>query len=514
MGQRERARQDGISLVEVLVAMSVLAIVMTGFAHLVIGSVRNLSLSEARQQAYTAATRALESARSLAFEEIGHPRTDESGSPFSFDTFDPVAGTMAAPGTGETVWRLTGGAVGDAAPFRMQTDGLDLSTVVTHPDVDDPTQVRVTAVVEFDRGGQTEVLRQSTLVNRNVEWGLAQPRFSVSPVTAGIPIERGSERCVDHTVQNLGADDQYRLLVPDPTTDPVLASDYDLRFVEVRAGGVEVPLIPGALTAEYTTGATFGIRACYDAEATASTVEEVTLVLQSRIAEETSIDAAELASRSQQLVHGLDVVTERLLHLGSRNEEARDPGTPYVLVEDAPTLDTLVNFDTNVDARPGLLLPRAVESSATWEGRWRYALGPDRALTGAQLHFWYASPASLEGFPLPPEEEPTAPPDPEAPPAEEPPPEPPPTLTLVIELRRLDAAGSTLAVLHRTIATLPLDASTWMERTLELGVAAPVRFDAGDDLELAIACDPASASDCLLAFGATPFPTSLRVVFP
>src|SRR5690606_33074263 len=89
----------------------------------------------------------------------------------------------------------------------------------------------------------------------------------------------------------------------------------------------------------------------------------------------------------------------------------------------------------------------------------------------------------------------------------------PASQTLHVVVRRVDAggaAGSTLAS-----GDVPVNQTTggWAAREWSATVAA-TEIAAGEQLELAVACAPTSATDCLLAFDATAHPSALRVLFP
>lgn len=537
VGERRRAGQDGISLVEVLVAMSILGVVMTAFAQLVIGSLRSLALSEAQQRAHNAAVGALEYARVLNFDEVAHPWSiDDPDLPFGLSVFvpdgsgdiffDPGSGTLADPGgsspTAEKVFLdKDGGRVTPEEGYWARSDDLELYTIVTlPPDASAGTQVRVTVVVEFEVGGQREVLRQSTLISFADQRGLEQPKFTVDPVSAGVQIQRGyagDRHCVKHTITN-DVPDEYDV-------HHSFVDGYEITFTEVR-DGIEVPLVPGTAhvpgswTTENPQGEPVELKVCFGAAADAVSVDEVVVTIRSREAWMAfEHDPLALASRSQQLVYGLNVETERVLYLASRGEEMRDPTVPYATTPDLPTPSGLANFDVNIDGRAGLLLPRAAESSDTWAARWRHALGPERELTEAQLRFWYGSPAGYDGLLD------LSPPEPELDPDDEGdgaggggevgvPVEHPREVILRVQLRRLDPTGAPLAVLHETVVTLPVEDATWRQHDLDLTVPPGTRLDAGDDLELMVACDPSSPSDCLLAFGTQSFPARLLVRFP
>lgn len=475
---------SGLSLVEVVVAIFLLAIVALAFGRTVVASLGSLSQSEARQQAYTAATRAIEQVRTLPFTSIALEAGDAA---FTGTTFDPATGTLTAPGTAEPVVRVAGGLV-TGEPFQLDAP-IRMRTVVTRPDAANLEQVRVTVLAEFDRAGRTEVLRQSTLVNQDVEWGLAQPSFTVTPVTAGIQVERGSESCVDHQVQNLGTEDRYRVSLPTAADEPILSSRYVTRIYEVPTSGTPILRTAGQFTNTYPPAGRFTLRVCYQASANAESVPEFDLLVRSEFAEAIAEDALELEALSQRLIHGLQVETERTVHLASRGAESRDPVVPYATTLDPPTPTALANFATNVDELPGLTLPRAGGDSQTWAARWHHEVGPERDVTGARLRLWYSAPAVLRA-----EASVDA------------------TIALRIDLRRLTPTGG-VTELHGSTTTLTVPPTTWQPVTLDLPVPRTA-FEAGDVLEVAVACHPSSASDCALAFGTTAYPATLRITFP
>src|SRR5690606_12824009 len=103
-GTRLSARlcaDDGISLVEVLVAIFMLAVGVLALAGVATANLASLARSEVRQDAYNAASQSIEQLRAYHWDEVAlHPDDPLVG---DVDTFDPIGGTIDAPGATEEV---------------------------------------------------------------------------------------------------------------------------------------------------------------------------------------------------------------------------------------------------------------------------------------------------------------------------------------------------------------------------------------------------------------------------
>lgn len=467
-----RADEAGISLVEVLVAIFVLGVVLTGFAATTMASIISVDISEDRQQAYTAATRAIEAARGLRHDQLA---LATSGSAFASSSFDPFHGTPDDPGTLEPVIRR------DQEDHRFESetfqrdDEIELRTIPTVPagqDPANPDQVRVTAIARFVSRGQVEYSRQTTLVDRRVSYGVEQPSFSITPVIGTLRMERDQRQCIDHTVTNLGSPevtDRYRLHPPEPGAVPELAADFGLQIFEVLSSGTEIPHT--GWTEPHAIDESAVIRVCYTSRAHAESVADVPLVARSEVterllAEDTTLTDDEREERreerSQTVFHNVEIELERRLFL---SDELAGAGRRILTVDPPP----------------------AGAGAEAASGRWFSSFGSPRTVRSATLHIAART---------------TAPPDEDQPVR-------PIEITAVL-MRRSSDATTVMATTTWSVLAHP-DTWTPQERPLPVTVGA---LETGDELELELACSAPAGQTCLLGYGSAGLPSRVEVRFP
>jgi Tfp pilus assembly protein PilV len=154
---RHLADESGITLVEVMVAIFLLATAMMAMAQVATSGLLSLRDSTDRTTAISLATQSLEAARQVPWEELQVRTADHSGR----------CGTLVAidePATfSESVVCHSGGAIRGVRPF-WGTDGkYELRTFVTAiPNF--PNARRVTTVVEWSHGTTTRSTRSSTVI--------------------------------------------------------------------------------------------------------------------------------------------------------------------------------------------------------------------------------------------------------------------------------------------------------------------------------------------------------------
>jgi hypothetical protein len=514
---RLRARlctEDGISLVEVLVAIFILAVGVLALAGVATASLASLSRSEVRQDAYNAASQSIELLRAYHWDEVSLDPDDPLVG--GVTEFDPINGTIDEPGTGaEVVFESTARVTGE--PHQFDSDRLRVRTFVTtyYHDPNDPNaeQRMITAVVEFERAGTIEFVRQSTLITR-ARWGVAQPAFSVAPINGLAFVERTTEACISHEITNRGSTDAYRFIVPTvdqtpagwqnivvwdiPPGDLTPPEDLDeeeaAAYNEPRQVHWQDPSSPLYFTRPYAFNVTFTVAFCYLADSTATADLDlddlVSIVIESEL----------LPEQNQELLHTVLIEDDRTLYLRSRGEEAWDATEPFDLTADDPTATSLENFDTSEDGHPGLTLNGG--DTVVWRADWDFY----RTITEARLWLRTSSVDALDGWPV------DATPDPADPNWTEPDPDPV-HQRYDLALRVLDGDG-TLVASHteqREVTHRHTDPD-WLDHDWSLALDGPLVIDTEHTLELRVTC---AWDDCVLGFDALdPYDTRLRVVFP
>lgn len=545
----------GVTLIEVIIAIFIFSVALLALASTVTASLAATTTAQLRQQAYTAATRSIEVARTRPFDELA---LAADASAIMASGFDPASGTIDAPeGSDPEPIRRTDTTPGLEDPLVHQLDGVvTMRTYVTVPagQPDPPEQVRVTAVAEFTRRSGIERTRQSTLITAGsrVTYGREQPSFAVDPTIRGLEVERGASVCAHHRVINGGeSSDRYRIERPGPGQLPDGLDGLDgIDIVEVQPGDITVPLFDSGLwSSPVGPGAELALRVCYLIDAdTQQDGLTITLRVISEQAEAAATAAAELAEQegednaediaamlltqaSQEVVHEIEILRAFVLYLSGVPvdddlEEVPalndlDPPPPLRFILAPPDGAELLNYSPALDDRPGLLLEAGAPPA-----RWEHPLDATRTIGGAQLLVWVSSPGILDGDAgstdgaLP--------------------------LELAVELSHLRLDG-TRQLLASEQPVVVLDGTVWTLVTVPLpdigaGHGDPgnggVIIDEGERIELRIGCvsgaspaeqpatpdDPEAAPDdpevpvevpaCILAFGAELTPSSLQLVLP
>lgn len=477
------ACDDGISLVEVLVAMVVLVVAVLGLASAATSSLISLQDSRTRQRAAALATESLEFARSYDYSDVamrtGDPLVPAGGQ------FSPNDGTANNPGSGEAIVQAAIGAVTGNSHNRS-AEGLTLRTFVTQPS--DPALRRVTVVVEWTGRGSRREVRYSTLVS-DASRGLAQPDFDVLPPVRELRVTRGQDACMMHTLTNSGASDRFAVILPDRLPDPPAAlAGYTVGvFIDSDADGIGDPgeAVTGRdaannpLTGPLATGQQWRLLLCYDPASSSSESLSTNVVVRS------ALDP----NKQQALAHKVVVEAKRSLHLtagSGQGDRVRDLGELLLLGDGTPTTVTLHNYDTAVGSEPGLRLPAG---DVARDIAWQYQFDLARTLTANSTLTLWAAAADVTV-------DQTA------------------DLRVTVTLERLGADGTSLATLVAPQTfNLPAASQQWQPYAIVL-THGQVQMAASEQLRLKVGCEAASTRDCRLAYDTSAFPANLEVRFP
>lgn len=202
--------EEGLSLVEIMVAAFILSVALLALASTATASLIHLSVSLGRQEAMDAASAMIEDLRRTNYAVV------------ALDASDPDVVALG-PCDLEFNEPLVTSNLADALPHRQQFGPSGRITVTTtvswydeagvgcsHTDRN-VKRVRVQALW-IDRG-RTFTLEESTLV-APIERGLPAPDFRFGPPESELDyhwsdITSARERCLPHALRNLGATDGY-----------------------------------------------------------------------------------------------------------------------------------------------------------------------------------------------------------------------------------------------------------------------------------------------------------------
>ena len=216
--------EAGIGLVEVIMAIFILAVALLALGSVSITSLASLRDTRDREQATNAASAAIEDIRSRDFRDIVHATGDVDPSKLPPGANPSVATTSCFDMTGAGE-RIVYDTAGTPVPFeRTAGDGghITVHTIITYEGADcagserSPLK-RITVIASWNDGPNSSVVIQETQVTA-VARGLPVPRFEIRPEEATVrfseefltdPAEPDRRRCVEHILLNLGAEDGY-----------------------------------------------------------------------------------------------------------------------------------------------------------------------------------------------------------------------------------------------------------------------------------------------------------------
>lgn len=483
-------QEDGMGMVEVIVAMFVLTVAVLAMAQGMALSLSSLGLSTQRQQATAEVTAVLEQARALDHATVAM-RTGDAAIPGG--TYDPdgAAGPLAA----ETVLASAAGAV-TGAPYQAQNGTRTVRTYVTRfADLTLPAggdnAVRVTGVATYGTGQE---VRQSTLI-APAQRGLPLPAYAISPQTLALTAPAASVVCAGHAITNQGTPDRYDVLLP---TAPALPVGYTVAvYHDVDGDSVLDPGEP-ALTdlsgdgrpdtaAPLDTNATQSLLVCYDGTAVPTEPPPSTLQVEVRSLYDSTVATTlthdlTIGSGLFLFLHDLGAPTPPADH--DRVAAAALPMNPTI-----PTQPTLFDYDANLDPTdlPGLHLPAGGQNV-----RWRHQFPLARQINGqATLRVWVATTAALTGG------------------------GPPATLRLAVTLDHLKGNGNLQATLTtRSFDPVHPGTGGWVPYDLLVPLTATTNFTANQYLQLTVACTSPGGEACHVAYDTSGLPSYLKVQSP
>lgn len=202
--------EDGLSLIEMMVAVFILAVSILALAGIATQSIARVRVARDQQTAADLVSALMESARGIDFDSLALDSSDPSIPPL-FEG-DPVAAEVGGP----LVHRET------VSQGNRTYDVVRYVTVPSTPPGQDPLK-RVIITVEWADSGRDRELTNETVVAA-ADRGLPVPQFDLSPPNAVISFVAGEGKvddgdgptydvaeaeCETHTLNNLGLTDRY-----------------------------------------------------------------------------------------------------------------------------------------------------------------------------------------------------------------------------------------------------------------------------------------------------------------
>lgn len=253
--------ESGMSLLEVIIAMFVLAVSILGLASVASASLVQVRVSRDRQAATDVATSTLELMRLGDFATVAMLDSDGDGVPDSGATCTGAAEPFVTTSDGTpgryVEHERTGQGAGGNITVTTTVTWYDDPTVDSDSDGDGDEDCsatpkdtkRVTVTAAWSDGGTTRSVVEETLVSP-ADRGLPLPSFRVGNDAVDLHFEKaevygpsgdttgdGVEQCIPHTLRNVGAPDRYELQITrtdgatdaadDPFDGPLAAGTYD-----------------------------------------------------------------------------------------------------------------------------------------------------------------------------------------------------------------------------------------------------------------------------------------------
>lgn len=208
--------EGGFSLLGATIALGLTAVVLTSVGQSLVVGLRVTHRSFVLEQATTLATRMIESAREVSYDDLSMRDGDLAGDAriLSGNRFDPdESGPLASE---PVVTTASGGSIDPhitVETIRGRT--IEVARYVTWVDGDsqggaDRNYKRLTVVMTWDRDGLVQTHRSSALISR-VQRGMPVPKFEFTPDSQSKSVAPGEEVVFPHTLRNRGIVDAYDL---------------------------------------------------------------------------------------------------------------------------------------------------------------------------------------------------------------------------------------------------------------------------------------------------------------
>ena len=232
--------EEGLGLIELVIAMFIMAVTLMALASVVLTSIGSLRDTRDREQATNTASAAIEQLRARDFRDLVHgDDADLEALPDDVQQQLDVSGKHCA---GDEPL-VTDGAASDPAPLHQvggDRDRFDVYTVITYLDedtvdctdgIDNRDLKRVVSLARWEDRGDVSWVRQETQMAAAGR-GLPVPNFRLRPpeqslVMTSSEAADSTRACLPHTLRNLGAADSYEWALTGTNKDgsPLRASE-------------------------------------------------------------------------------------------------------------------------------------------------------------------------------------------------------------------------------------------------------------------------------------------------
>lgn len=411
--RRGRGTQ-GFSLVEVVIAITLAAVLLTGGARALGSSLKAAVFARSNSQAAELLSERIEDLRSADYAAIAMTAADAASDPAVSGTapalsFDPDG---SGPLTAEPLVLASTGLVSPhVTTADRNTQKYSLHTYVTAPadaEVAGAGYKRVTVRATWKAGASSHERSASTIVTRTRR-GLPLPNFQIT-ATDGQPgspitVNAGAELVLPFDVVNRGARDAFNLTV---ASTPSMAAAFTLLVDSGTSTGTHDADDTDAPDSDGNGVRDTGLMAVDASQSmlAVATVPSSTVgssytftVTATSSGQPTAVGATRSATFAVKVVNDLSCSGCTYLPAFLRNVWPPCASEPcnstaqatMPLRTEAPTATSLGNFDTDVDTAPGRMVKRAASTPA-WSATdpstvatWRYVAGRNVQLNGTML---------------------------------------------------------------------------------------------------------------------------------
>jgi prepilin-type N-terminal cleavage/methylation domain-containing protein len=428
---RHRLSGDGgFSLVEMIVALTVAAMLLTGGAYVLGSSMKTVVAVRANSQAAELISESIEQLRSSAYAAVAMDPADLSGdsrisgSPGA-QTFDPDAG--GSKFGEETVLAVTGGVVKPHLSSVTRNDQVySLARYVTVPPTDSSVSTasykRVTVIVTWTSGGLTHTRQSSSFITLTRR-GLPLPSYQMiaergSRSTDPIVVNAGAPLTLPYSVVNRGAQDGFNLSMASTPTLSVSYTQYHdadssttKTSADVAASDVDGNGVPD--TGTLAPDATARMLAYGTVPSSAAAGTFVVTVTATSVGQPTVVGASRTTSFYVRVLNQSTCTGCTYSAFYLRNQYPACVTAPCATTQkvdmplrsDAGTATSLPNYDTDVDGAGGRNVARNT-STPTWTSstsstmaNWRYTVPYRHDIKGNVLLDVYVAPSGSGSVP-------------------------------------------------------------------------------------------------------------------
>jgi len=220
---RERLRErgdEGFSLVEAIVSLTLIAIVMSGFTIAIVGSVKGSMVARQNQQAGDLLDRSVEEVRALGFSSVAMDPADVTGTDGGLLASCSGTYCLSVNGTQEKLLLASGGSVNPhTTTITLNNVPYTIRRYVTTPTDTEAgsTYRRLSVFVNWTAEGAVHTRQTSTLI-ADTRRGLPLPLYKFTPVgPTTLTVNPGGTVRFGFKLTNNGARDTWNFSTDQPT---------------------------------------------------------------------------------------------------------------------------------------------------------------------------------------------------------------------------------------------------------------------------------------------------------